>query len=56
MWVPPLPGQANGAAVLSEKAAKWAIDVLSSFEKLRGVRAAEHACLDALEKKGLITQ
>ena len=55
-WTPALPGVTQGAAVLSEHAATWIVDVLGTIEKLRGVRAAEHKCLDNLEKKGLITQ
>lgn len=56
-WLPPKPGARDGgSAVLSERAATWIVDVMNAFEKLRGVRHAEHKCLDDLEAKGLITQ
>lgn len=55
-WTPPKPGETQGAARLSRKAALWVAEVLGVTEKLRGLRTVEHKCLDDLEKKGLITQ
>ena len=55
-WLPPLPGEKQGVARLSESAARWIVDVLGVAEKREGLRNVEHECLDALEKKGLITQ
>ena len=55
-WTPQGPGETQGAARLSRKAALWIADVLGVTEKLRGLRAVEHNCLDELEKRGLITQ
>lgn len=55
-WTPPRPGETQGAARLSRKAALWIAEVLGVVEKQRGLRAVEHDCLDALEKRGLITQ
>lgn len=55
-WSPPKPDEAQGSARLSRKAALWIADVLGVAEKLRGLRSVEHECLDALERKGLITQ
>ena len=55
-WTPPKPGEGQGAARLSRKAALWIAEVLGVVEKQRGLRAVEHNCLDALEKRGLITQ
>lgn len=54
--MPPRPGEKQGAARLSRKAALWIADVLGVTEKLRGLRAVEHKCLDDLEARGLITQ
>ena len=55
-WAPPLPGEQQGAARLSEKAALWIADTLGAFNALRSLRKVEHDCLDASEKKGLIQQ
>lgn len=55
-WSPPKPGETQGAARLSRKAALWIAEALGVSEKLRGLRAVEHNCLDELEKRGLITQ
>lgn len=55
-WRPPLPGEKQGVARLSEAAARWIVDVLGIAEKEKGLRAVEHKCLDDLEKQGLITQ
>jgi hypothetical protein len=54
--MPPLPGAALGAAVLSERAVVWIIDATTVVRKLRGLRKVEHDCLDEAEKKGLIQQ
>jgi len=55
-WVPPFPGETQGVAVLSRKAALWVNDVLGILRVEKGLRGVEHDCLDKLEKKGLITQ
>lgn len=55
-WLPPRPGEQQGVARLSEKAALWIADVLGVTDKLRGLRKVEHDCLDEAEKKGLIQQ
>lgn len=55
-WLPPKPGEAQGVARLSAAASNYIIDVLGVIDKLRGVRAEEHKCLDALQEKGLIRQ
>ena len=55
-WTPPQPGKAQGDARLSRKAVLWIAEALGVTEKLRGLRAVEHNCLDELEKRGLITQ
>lgn len=55
-WLPPAPGQSVGTARLSERASTWVVDVLATVEKLRGVRQAEHDCIDRLEREGLISQ
>lgn len=56
-WVPPKPGEPPaGTARLSERAVVWIADTLGVIDKLRGVRAQEHKCLDALQDKGLIRQ
>ena len=55
-WAPPAPGEAQGAARLSRRASLWIAETLTVLEKLRGLRAVEHGCLDELEKRGLITQ
>ena len=55
-WLPPRPGETQGTARLSRKAALWIAEALGVSEKLRGLRSIEHKCLDDLEKRGLITQ
>lgn len=55
-WEPPAPGEVQGAARLSRRASLWIAETLATIEKLRGLRAVEHRCLDELEKRGLITQ
>lgn len=60
-WIecaPPLPGSLDKieACRLSERAALWVEAAANVVDKLRGVRAEEHACLDAAEEKGLIQQ
>ena len=55
-WLPPAPGQSVGAARLSERASTWIVDLLATVEKLRGVRRAEHDCIERLDEKGLISQ
>lgn len=53
-WLPSLEGP--GVARLSEKAAAWIADTLGVVRQEKGLRKVEHDCLDALDKKGLITQ
>jgi hypothetical protein len=55
-WLPPRPGEQQGTARLSEKAALWIADTLGVVDTLRGLRKVEHGCLDEAEKKGLIQQ
>lgn len=55
-YIPPKPGESTGAARLSEAAANWIVGVLGAVDKLRGVRAEEHRCLDALQERGMIRQ
>lgn len=56
-WIVPKPGEPQeGTARLSERALAWVAEVLGVAEKRGRLRDVEHACLDALEKKGLITQ
>lgn len=56
-WIPPKPGEASGGvARLSERAVAWIVETLGVVDKLRGVRAEEHKCLDTLQEKGLIRQ
>lgn len=54
--VPAKPGEAQGAARLSERAVIWIVDAMSVVTKLRGLREVEHKCLDTAEKEGLIRQ
>lgn len=53
-WTPSTTG--SGSARLSEKAVTWVIEVLGVVRVSEGLRAAEHACLDNHEAKGLIRQ
>ena len=55
-YIPPKPGETGGVARLSAAAAGWIVDVLGALDKVRGVRAEEHRCLDALQERGMIRQ
>ncbi len=55
-WAPPQPGEEQGAARLSRQAVEWISAVLAAVRVERGLRQAEHDCLDRLEERGLITQ
>lgn len=41
---------------LSEAAAKYVVSLYGAVAEERTLRAGEHACLDAHEKEGVITQ
>lgn len=61
--VPPAPRASewvevdkDNHAVLSAVAVDWILDVLGVADKRSELRAAEHACYDDHERKGVITQ
>lgn len=56
-WLPPKPTEGGpGVARLSEAAARWVNDTLKVVTTEKGLRKAEHECLDKLEREGLIQQ